>query len=58
MPPNRFKKFLIVSEKLIFQNITFRGNAPDLSIFDPEMSQIWCISTKSNILKYQFLGNY
>ena len=24
---NRFKKFLIVSEKLIFLNITFHGNA-------------------------------
>ena len=55
---NRFKKFLIVSEKPHFKNITFHGNAPDLSILDQELSQIWCISMKSNILKMLFLGNY
>ena len=30
---NRLKKFLIVSEKLNFQNIYNHVNAPDLSIF-------------------------
>ena len=30
---NRFKKFLIVSEIQHFKNITYHGNAPDLSIF-------------------------
>ena len=31
LPPTRFKKALIVSEKLISSNINFRGNAPDLA---------------------------
>ena len=37
---NRFKIFLIVSEKSHFWNITFLGNAPDLSI----LSENWARS--------------
>ena len=55
---NRLKKFLLVSEKLHFQNITFHGNAPDLAQFWLKNAQIWCISMKRNIFKIDFLGNY
>ena len=50
---NRFKIFLIVLEKFNFQDINYHGNAPDLSIFEPELRQIWCISI---FLKLNFSG--
>ena len=50
-----FKKNLIVSEKFNFKNINYHENAPDLSLFEPELHQIWCISMISNILKNEFL---
>ena len=37
---NRFKIFLLVSEKLHFQNITFHGKAPDLAQFWLKNAQI------------------
>ena len=52
---NRLKKFLLVSEKLHFQNITFHGNAPDLAQFWLKNAQIWCIYMMINILKIHFL---
>ena len=52
---NRLKKFLTVSEKLNFKNITYQENAPDLAQFWLKNAQIWCIYMIVNILKIQFL---
>ena len=52
---NRFKKILIVSEKLNFRNITYQENAPDLAQFWLKNAQIWCIYMIINIFKIQFL---
>ena len=41
---NHLKKFILVSEKLHFQYITFHGNVPDLAQFWLKNAHIWCIT--------------
>ena len=40
---NSFYKFQVVPEKLQCSKIIYHRNAPDMIVFQPERSQIWCI---------------